>query len=154
MAQQMMQTANEQIEGNTYETEIGAWCKQNGLNDTVIMALASNDINSLSDFDVLESDKDIKDFVDSLLLASFIMKKKLTKAIQAQLNEIDPEEKQEIIATDPGSNGKNQHALAVYQSKVYGNNQLLMNKKIKEQKDDDFPDLPDGTVSCSFCFYI
>eukprot|EP01084_Bolivina_argentea_P046812 86221_1 len=91
------------------QTALSLWAEQYRLNDVVMDILRDNEINSLDDFQVLENDEDINDFVASLGLKTFIIKKKLIKAIRhirhkiskKQHNENDDEKKSiEMLCTD------------------------------------------------------
>ena len=84
---------NDQIEGIHNETPLSVWGKQHGLSENVMIALTNNDVTSINDLKILENDQDIKEFVASLSIQSYIMRRKLINAIKAMQNE---EEKEQI----------------------------------------------------------
>eukprot|EP01083_Nonionella_stella_P075273 204552_1 len=74
-----------EVEGNNdnpEEPRMSTWLKQHGLNDNVLSALQQNGVDSLNDFLLLESAQDINEFVNSLGIKPFMVKKKLAKAIK------------------------------------------------------------------------
>ena len=101
MAHQVIQTrprsVDNEVEGNNHEfgTSLVSWCRQNGFDQNVMIELTKNGVESLADLKVLETDQDIKEFVDTLSIKQFLIKRKLIKAIKAIQIEEEKEQTQQ-----------------------------------------------------------
>eukprot|EP01084_Bolivina_argentea_P274567 468037_1 len=84
MAQLFVATSMGQNEGQndddkvivSKESEMSLWMKQNNLPDTIAHTLKENEIFSLQDLTIFESEQEIKEFVNSLGL-KYVTKKEI-----------------------------------------------------------------------------
>eukprot|EP01083_Nonionella_stella_P016663 46560_1 len=91
MAHCFVESTAGETEGNNNglkQQHMSQWLTQHGLNANVVTVLHQNDVDSLDDLKLLESEQDINEFVSSLGIKGFIVKKKLTNAIKSFQDEI------------------------------------------------------------------
>eukprot|EP01084_Bolivina_argentea_P048556 89447_1 len=76
--------------GYQEQTPFTLWKEEHKLNDNVINILHENDVTSLNDLKLFDDDEEVKEFVNSLGIKKFIVKKKLINAIKALKNKTKP----------------------------------------------------------------
>eukprot|EP01084_Bolivina_argentea_P274566 468036_1 len=116
MAQLFVATSMGQNEGQndddkvivSKESEMSLWMKQNNLPDTIAHTLKENEIFSLQDLTIFESEQEIREFVNSLGL-KFVTKKKFISAIQRLMKQNTNKQNELQISSKANNNEKKQN---------------------------------------------